>query len=183
VPQDLYCDFKVCLLILNHVRIDGELSLRAGFGGSSEPYLLLLRNMLGVTLLSVSLLARADHDVVSDKQAQHADGVAKPYLCRGISPAITMQNSSLPFRRRLGLSTFCEAPETRPRKRAEVTPTANVNRVSGRNLCRQVPDSWAQFRASTATGPRLILPGWLAEIRTLLEILVAVQNFGLRSVS
>jgi hypothetical protein len=47
-----------------------------------------------------------------------------------------MRNWSLRIRRRLVLSTFCEAPETGARKRAEVAPEANDKRVSGRNLCR-----------------------------------------------
>ena len=84
----------------------------------------------------------------------------QPHPTTGISPATSMRNWSLLFLRRQVLSTFREGPETHPRKRLEVAPRANRKRVSGRNLCRQVPDSWAQFGISTATGPETISP-WL----------------------
>ena len=89
---------------------------------------------------------------------------------RGVPPATIMRKWSLPIRRRLRLSTFRKAPETRPLNALEAAGEANGNPVSGRNLCRYVPDSWPEFRVSTATRPETNSP-WLCGDRNVLAAL------------
>lgn len=116
--------------------------LAATFQGRASEMLLCntpaIRSRIHYLMHSVcaALVNTSDPDVVWRRRGQRRARELLSHQVSGISPATPMRKRSLPLRRSALLSASRVTPETRARKRAEVTPNANGNRVSGRNLCR-----------------------------------------------